>query len=62
VATVFFLATLGLAFMSNSVSRAQPADTGSVLEKAAPAVPQSRRRPRCLLLVHRTDNLSEWTA
>jgi preprotein translocase subunit SecG len=40
VATVFFLATLGLAFMSNSVSRAQPADTGSVLEKAAPAVPQ----------------------
>jgi preprotein translocase subunit SecG len=39
-ATVFFLATLGLAFMSNSVSRAQPADTGSVLEKAAPAVPQ----------------------
>lgn len=40
-ATVFFLATLGLAFMSNSVSRAQPVDTGSsVLEKAAPAVPQ----------------------
>jgi hypothetical protein len=61
VATVFFLATLGLAFMSNSVSRAQPADTGSVLEKAAPAVPQIPTA-RCLLLVHRTDNLSEWTA
>ena len=33
-ATVFFLATLTLAFMSNSVGRP---DTSSVLEKAAPA-------------------------
>lgn len=39
-ATVFFLSTLGLAFMSSSITRAQPSDARSVLEKAAPAVPQ----------------------
>lgn len=39
-ATVFFLATLGLALASSSVSRNAPEEGGSVLEKAAPAVPQ----------------------
>jgi preprotein translocase subunit SecG len=34
-ATVFFLATLGLAFLSNSVSAAHPSDGGSVLDRAA---------------------------
>jgi preprotein translocase subunit SecG len=40
-ATVFFLATLGLAFMSNSVSSAsrRPVDGGSVLDRAAASAP-----------------------
>lgn len=36
-ATVFFVATLALAFMSNSVSANRPADGASVLDSAAPA-------------------------
>ena len=44
-ATVFFLATLGLAFFSGSVRPQEPSDGGSVLDRAvpaasAPAVPQ----------------------
>jgi len=35
LATVFFLCTLGLAYLGN----ARPADTGSVLERAATATP-----------------------
>jgi preprotein translocase subunit SecG len=36
-AAVFFVCTLGLAFMSNSVRRATPDTASSILEQAAPA-------------------------
>lgn len=36
-AAVFFVCTLALAFMSNSVRRVSPAEGASILEKAAPA-------------------------
>jgi preprotein translocase subunit SecG len=39
-ATFFFLATLGLAYLSSSGSRAPVNEPGSVLERAAPAIPQ----------------------
>jgi len=38
-ATVFFVSTLGLAFLSNSVGSDRGADRGSILDKAAPAAP-----------------------
>ena len=44
-ASVFFVATLGLAFMSNSVGRAAPAEGTSVLERAAPAAPATPQIP-----------------
>ncbi|GAA0754300.1 preprotein translocase subunit SecG [Ideonella azotifigens] len=44
-ASVFFVATLGLAFMSNSVGRATPVEGASVLERAAPAAPSAPQIP-----------------
>ncbi|HSI48996.1 MAG TPA: preprotein translocase subunit SecG [Ideonella sp.] len=44
-ASVFFVATLGLAFMSNSVGRAAPTEGTSVLERAAPAAPSAPQIP-----------------
>jgi preprotein translocase subunit SecG len=39
-ATFFFIATLGLAYMSSGASRAPAKEATSVLERAAPATPQ----------------------